>query len=139
MLLEEFLKEKKSFYEMFSLIGETKKEVSGYVAIDSIDKLLSGFILERWKKEFKETIYNYLNVSGFLPLVNYKKTEDIINKENSINIDLFEYENLFVNAQLQIILKHAYQDSLSKINRYLSEHISKLLQVLNNTRTKCEC
>jgi len=136
LILDNILKDNDSFYDLMTLLLEAKKEVCGYIAIDSIDNLFSEFILEKFKKIFKETIYNYLNVSGFLPLVNYKKTEELINRETTINMNLDIFENLFINDQLKIILKHAYQDSLNNINKFLSENINKMLQVLNNAYSK---
>lgn len=138
LVLDNILKDNDSFYDLLTLLLEAKKEVCGYIAIDSIDKLLSEFTLEKFKKIFKETIYNYLNVSGFLPLVNYKKTEELINRETTININLEIFENLFINEQLKIILKHAYQDSLNNIKKLLSENINKLLQILDNAHANSD-
>lgn len=138
LILDNVLKDENSFYDLLTMLIEAKKEVSGYVAVDSLDNLLSLFTLKKFKKEFKETINSYLNVTGFLDFVNQKKLEDIIEKELSVNSNLEIFDSVFINDQLKLILKNAFDDTKNKLNEFLSLNIRKLLEVLNKANTKKE-
>lgn len=138
LILDNVLKDENSFYDLLTTLIEAKKEVSGYVAIDAIDNLLSTFVLKKFKKEFKETIHSYLNITGFLGFINQKKLEDIIEKELSVSSNLEIFDSIFINEQLKLILKNAYDDTKNKLNEFLSLNIRKLLEVLNKANTKKE-
>lgn len=138
LILDNVLKDENSFFDLITMLIESKKEVSGYVAVDGIDNLLSAFVLKKFKKAFKDTIYSYLNVTGFLNFINIKKIEDIIEKELDVNSSLEIFDSIFVNEQLKLILKNAYYDTLNNLNEYLSLNIRKLLCVLNEVHTKKE-
>lgn len=138
LILDNVLKDENSFYDLITMLIESKKEVSGYVAVDGIDNLLSSFVLKKFKKTFKDTINSYLNVTGFLSFINMKKVEDIIEKELDVNSNLEIFDSIFVNDQLKLILKNAYDDTLNNLNEYLSLNIRKLICVLNDAHTKKE-
>ena len=138
LILDNVLKDENSFYDLITMLIESKKEVSGYVGVDGIDNLLSSFVLKKFKKAFKDTIVSYLNVTGFLSFINIKKVEDIIEKELDVNSSLEIFDSLFVNDRLKLILKNAYDDTLNNLNEYLSLNIRKLICVLNDAHTKKE-
>lgn len=138
LILDNVLKDENSFYDLITMLIESKKEVSGYVSVDGIDNLLSAFVLKKFKKAFKDTITSYLNVTGFISFINMKKVEDIIEKELDVNSSLEIFDGVFVNEQLKLILKNAYEDTLNNLNEYLSLNIRKLLCVLNGVHTKKE-
>lgn len=111
---------------------DIKLEIDGEICIDSIDKLLIPYLCKEFKKDFKENLNKYLSISGYLEYINSKRIEEIIDKQNSIYFDNNLFENFILNKKVEEIFKLAHNDSLSYINKLLSNSIETLLTSLNN-------
>lgn len=109
-----------------------KSEIDGEVCIDSLDELLIPFLNKKFKERFKENLYNYLFVSGTLEYINYKKIEELIDKQNSIYFNEYLFESFILNKRIEEIFKLAYEDSLNYVSKLLKQAFETLLLNLNN-------
>lgn len=130
--LNSVLNQDNCFFDLLNLLIKSKKEVNGEIAIDSIDNNLSEYVLNYYKETFKTILHSYLKVTGFKPFINYRKIDEMINKETDISDDLEKYNTMFVNDHTFIILKNAYQDTINLVENFLTKNINKLLLTLNN-------
>ncbi len=136
LLLTNTLKKDNCFYDILSLLIEAKKEINGEIEINDIDILLGQYILDKYKLELNDTLYKYLNVVGFIGVINYKKIRDKIDKIKSINEDFSSFDEFLLNSQLKMIFTNAHKDTINKLTLYISNNINKLFNTLNNSYQK---
>lgn len=109
-----------------------KDEIDGEIAINKIDSLLKPMAITIIKKEFYERLLKYLNVTDFIEYINTKKISDILEKVDSVNIDLDIFESLILNEKVKNIFSTAYQDASEYLISFLEKGLKELLLTLND-------
>lgn len=109
-----------------------KNEIDGEITISKIDYLLIPLLLKRFKDKFKEKLNKYLNFAGYLDYINFKKIEEIIDKEDTINLDLDIFNQYILNKKVKDIFEIAYIDSVKNVEELLTVSFERLLVSLNN-------
>lgn len=109
-----------------------KCEIDGEICIDALDDLAISFLHTKAKNRFKENLYNYLNVSGLLEYINFKKIEELIDKQSSIYFSEYLFESFILNKKTEEIFKLAYQNSIDYIADLLGHAFETLLLNLEN-------
>lgn len=122
-----------SFYDLINLVLNSKNEINEEVLLGGIDTTLNHYVISNFKKIFIDTIIRYLNIGGYDNLINIKKVEERILKEKTIDIQLYNYKDIFENELLYRIFTLSYNDSLSLIKNMLSTNIRALLKTLNES------
>ena len=84
------------------------------------------------KKEFYERLLKYLNVTDFIEYINTKKISDILEKVDSVNIDLDIFDSLILNEKVKNIFSTAYQDASEYLISFLEKGLKELLLTLND-------
>lgn len=120
------------FYDAINMIINSSTEVKGEICIPSLDKVVVKNVKNRYQKIFIKLLNMSLSNMGFDYLVNNKKVEDKISKEDKLNIDYNAYQDVFNNSVLMMILKNANKAAKDFIRGYYRENIEKMLLVLNN-------
>lgn len=116
---------------ILKLAFDAKSEVDGEITISRIDYLLVPYLIKRFKQIFIEKLNSYYNIFGYKNYINMKKIEDILEKENTIDINLDNYRQYIINEQTVNIFKQAKEDSLSFLNTELHSLFNELLTNLN--------
>ena len=109
-----------------------KDEIDGEIAINKIDSLLKPMAITIIKKEFYERLLKYLKVTDFIEYINTKKISDILEKVDSVNIDLDIFESLILNEKVKNIFSTAYQDASEYLISFLEKGLKELLLNLND-------
>lgn len=110
-----------------------KCEIDGEVCIDALDYLLIPYLNKMFKERFKDNLYNYLDIAGILEYINFKKLEELIDKQNSIYFNEYLFESFTLNKRIDEIFKLAYENSMSYIRELIGQALKTLLLNLNNT------
>ena len=83
-------------------IQANQNDQHGGQAIPALDYYLAPGVLKTFKKQFKQTIYDFLDLDGFLPVVNVDRIIREIDKLESIEVNVEEF---FKTNQKQSQLK----------------------------------
>jgi len=122
-------------YDVDILINDivnAEREVYGEIGLNNFDDLIEPFILRRFKKSFVQNLYKYLKLLGFLELINFKKLEEQISLEKTVAINIENYQQILVNAQLKNVFETAKTDAWDYINKVCDNVILKILLSLEN-------
>lgn len=121
-------------HDLLILCLDAKKEIQGEIALDDFNIALNNYIQEKYKKILKETIYNYLNLLGILEYINYKKIEDIIDKQTTIYISKDIFTNIYLNDKTLDAINDAIKHSQNKLLEVFNKEIKDFLITLNNNK-----
>lgn len=110
-----------------------KCEIDGEICIDALDDLTISFLNKKFKERFKENLYNYLIVAGTLEYINFKKIEELVDKQNSIYFNEYLFESFILNKKQEEVFKLAYETSMTYISNLLKNTFEILLLRLNST------
>src|SRR5574344_810822 len=69
-------------------IQANQNEQHGGQSIPAFDYYMAPGVLKTFRKQFKQTLFDYLELEGFTEFINSKKVIDIIDKLNSIVFDI---------------------------------------------------
>lgn len=127
---------KNYFYNLTNMLITLENEIKGNVGIIDFDIILNKYILLEYKNIYKKTLYKYLNIMGFLPLINMKKIEDIIDKQENIDFKIEIFSEILLNDQITNIFKTVTNDSISDITYLLNNNIKYFLLELNKSNNK---
>ena len=89
-------------------------------------------LISRFKSELKNAIEAYLNIEGFCEYVDVSKIEELIDKENTLNINIGVFDSILLNKRVKELIVLAYNASYKKTIEWLSAGIKQLLLHLNN-------
>lgn len=118
--------------QLISTAIQSKFEVDGEIAIDSLDHLLIPIFVARFKKILKDKLSKYLEVSGYLDYINFKKIEELIDKENKVNFDIDIFSQFILNERVKDLFELAYNDSMESNMKKMSKNFKTLLTRLND-------
>lgn len=122
---------KKNICDVNTMIFKLRDEIHGEINIPAIDYLFESTFINNYKNYLKEYIYNYLNVIGFLEYINTKKINELIEKENTININTNIYNQFIYNKTVTNIFKQSKEDALKAAKKAFKKEIQTLLKNLD--------
>ena len=109
--------------EMISNLINVQKDVNDEISIDNIDNILENMLITEYKKAFKLNLKKMFKLLGFLEFINFKKIQEIIDKEKDINFNIEKYAAFTFNDTIKNIFLKSYnyskEDTLKLINKYL--------------------
>ena len=124
------------FIDVINMIVNCSKEVKGEISLPAFDKTLMDNVKNKYQKTFYKMLNKYLGNMGFSYLVNNKRIEEKIQKEDSLNINYNNYKDIFNNQMLNLILNYAHKDTKEYVKEYFEFNIKKLITILNNNDFK---
>ena len=96
-------------------IQSNQNDQHGGQSIPAFDYFMAPGVLKTFKKQFKQMLYDYLELDGFLGLVKFDNIVKQIDKLTSIEFDISEFSDYYANSDiLERIFKLAYDKALSK-------------------------
>lgn len=119
------------FYDAIDMIINAGREIKGEIGIPSLDKSLIRNVKNKYQDTFIKLLNKYLNNMGFNYLVGNKKIEDKILREDSFDIEYSDYQEVFNNDMLFMILNNARCDAREYVYDYYKYNISKMFMILN--------
>ena len=118
-----------SDYDIDVLINNiinVEREVCGEIVVNNFDEVIEGYLLEKYKQKLIYHLNKYLELSGFLALINFKKVVDQIKSEKSIQISNQDYNQYFPNEQLRHIFIYALKDAEEYIEALCKRTVDKV-------------
>ncbi len=118
-------------------IQSNQNDQHGGQSIPAFDYYMAPGVLLTFKKQFKQDIYDLLDFSEFLNFVNMDKVASVIDKLDSIEVDLSIFD-CFEKDTLQIkrIFEKAYESALAKTDRKTYQAMEALVHNLNTMHSR---
>lgn len=118
--------------DLIQMAINAKSEIDGEITLSKFDYILVPELISRFKSELKNAIEAYLNIEGFCEYVDVSKIEELIDKENTLNINIDVFDSILLNKRVKELIVLAYNTSYKKTIEWLSAGIKQLLLHLNN-------
>ena len=118
--------------DLIQMAINAKSEIDGEITLSKFDYILVPELISRFKGELKNAIEAYLNIEGFCEYVDVSKIEELIDKENTLNINIGVFDSILLNKRVKELIVLAYNTSYKKTIEWLSAGIKQLLLHLNN-------
>ena len=118
-------------------IQANQNEQHGGQSIPAFDYYMAPGVLKTFKKEFKQAIYNYLEFEGFKELINFNKVTDIIDKLDTIEIDLALFDEFTSKStRLKEIFEGAYENAMKRTDRATYQAMEAFIHNLNTMHSR---
>lgn len=118
--------------DLIQMAINAKSEIDGEITLSKFDYILVPELISKFKSELKNAIEAYLNIEGFCEYVDVSKIEELIDKENTLNINIGVFDSILLNKRVKELIVLAYNTSYKKTIEWLSAGIKQLLLHLNN-------
>lgn len=118
--------------DLIQMAINAKSEIDGEITLSKFDYILVPELISKFKGELKNAIEAYLNIEGFCEYVDVSKIEELIDKENTLNINIDVFDSILLNKRVKELIVLAYNTSYKKTIEWLSAGIKQLLLHLNN-------
>ena len=118
-------------------IQANQNEQHGGQSIPAFDYYMAPGVLKTFKKEFKQELNNLLDFEGFLNLVNFNKVIEIIDKLESIEVNLNDFNEFTDKSdRLKEIFSSAYQNAMKKTDRSTYQAMEAFIHNLNTMHSR---
>lgn len=109
----------------------------GGQAIPALDYYLAPGVLKTFKKQFKQTIYDFLDLDGFLPVINMDRIIREIDKLESINVNIEDFSDYQRGSdRIKEIFTKSYEKALQKTDRATQQAMEAFIHNLNTMHSR---
>ena len=118
-------------------VQSNQNDQHGGQSIPAFDYYMAPGVLKTFKKHFKQQIYDLLDYEDLLSFVNMDRIAKDIDKLNSIEVDLSEFENYYKDSEsLKKGFTKAYEKALAKTNRTTFQAMEAFVHNLNTMHSR---
>ncbi len=119
------------------VIQANQNDQHGGQAIPALDYYLAPGVLKTFKKQLKQTVYDFLDLEGFLEHINVDRIIREIDKQESIDFDiktLTDYEK--GSHRVKEILEKSYEKAMQKTDRATQQAMEAFIHNLNTMHSR---
>lgn len=118
-------------------IQSNQNDQHGGQSIPAFDYYMAPGVLNTFKKQFKQQVYDVLDFQDMLPFVNMDKVEREVDKLNSIEFDITLFESVYKDSELmKRNFEKAYDKALQKTNRETYQAMEAFIHNLNTMHSR---
>ena len=117
-------------------IQSNQNEQHGGQSIPLFDYYLAPGVLKTFRKELKQELSELLEFEGFKELIKFDKVLEIIDKVESIELDLSIFDDFTKNDRLKELFKTAYDNALKKTDRQTFQAMEAFIHNLNTMHSR---
>ncbi len=114
-----------------NFLTKARQEISDEINLPSIDYLFEIYFLKTFKRYYQEYLNDYLKIFGLINYLDINKINETIEKEN-IFLNKSIFKQYIYSKQVQRLFEEAYNKSLFKTKKNVSNKIKNLLKALNH-------
>lgn len=129
------LKLKNRYIELDNMLTDlinAQKDINGEIGINNVDNILENMLMNEYKKLFKLNIKKILKLFGFYEFINFKKIQELIDKEKDINFDVEKFDAFNFNDMIKNIFTKAYNYTKEDILKLCNKYILRIFNTLDN-------
>ena len=118
-------------------VQANQNDQHGGQSIPAFDFYMAPGVLKTFKRQFKQQIYDLLDYMGLTSFVNMDKVVAVIDKLNSIEVDITIFKNFYKDSDsiLKIFTK-SYDKALEKTNRITYQAMEAFVHNLNTMHSR---
>ncbi len=118
-------------------IQANQNDQHGGQSVPAFDYYMAPGVLKTFKRQFKQAIYDSLDLEGFLPFVNMDRIAKEIDKLESIEFDhqIF-YPFAKGSTEIEKIIEMGYDKALQKTNRATQQAMEAFIHNLNTMHSR---
>lgn len=118
-------------------IQSNQNDQHGGQSIPAFDFYMAPGVLKTFKKQFKQEIYDLLDFSDLLSFVNMDRVAKEVDKLNSIDVDINDFENFYKESTtVKRIFEKSYEKALQKTNRTTYQAMEAFVHNLNTMHSR---
>ena len=119
------------------VIQANQNDQHGGQSIPALDYYLAPGVLKTFKKQFKQTIYDFLDLDGFIGVINIDRIIREIDKTESIDINLEELSDYQKGSKrVKEIFELAKEKALQKTDRATQQAMEAFVHNLNTMHSR---
>ncbi len=119
------------------VIQANQNDQHGGQAIPALDYYLAPGVLKTFKKQFKQTIYDFLDLEGFIPGINIDRIIREIDKQESIEFDVKEFSDYERgSSRVHEIFEKSYERAMQKTDRATGQAMEAFIHNLNTMHSR---
>lgn len=119
------------------VIQANQNDQHGGQSIPALDYYLAPGVLKTFKKQFKQTIYDFLDLEGFIGVINIDRIIREIDKVESIDVNLEEFSDYQKGSnRVKEIFKLASEKALQKTDRATQQAMEAFVHNLNTMHSR---
>ena len=119
------------------VIQANQNDQHGGQSIPALDYYMAPGVLKTFKKQFKQTIYDFLDLEGFIGVINIDRIIREIDKIESIDVNLEEFSDYQKGSnRVKEIFKLASEKALQKTDRATQQAMEAFVHNLNTMHSR---
>ena len=119
------------------VVQANQNDQHGGQSIPALDYYLAPGVLKTFKKQFKQTIYDFLDLDGFIGVINIDRIIREIDKVDSIDVNLEEFSDYQKSSdRVKEIFKLASEKALQKTDRATQQAMEAFVHNLNTMHSR---
>ena len=118
-------------------IQSNQNDQHGGQSIPAFDYYMAPGVLKTFKKQFKQQIFDLLDYSDLTSFINMDKVSNVIDKLNSIELDIEIFEGFYKDSEtVYRLFKKSYESALEKTNRITYQAMEAFVHNLNTMHSR---
>lgn len=118
-------------------IQSNQNDQHGGQSIPAFDYYLAPGVVKTFRKQFKQGLYDFLEITGFLSFVDFDAIAKEISKLESIEIDLSIFDKYAKEeSQVKRLFEKAYEKAVTKTDRATYQAMEAFIHNLNTMHSR---
>ena len=118
-------------------IQSNQNDQHGGQSIPAFDYFLAPGVLKTFRKQFKQTLYDYFDLMGFVNLIKWDHIVKDIDKLKSIEFDISDFEEYYKDSsEVERIFRVSYDKAMAKTNRMTYQAMEAFIHNLNTMHSR---
>ena len=119
------------------VIQANQNDQHGGQAIPALDYYLAPGVLKTFKKQFKQTLYDFFDLEGFLPVINFDRIVREIDKLDSMDLSVCDFTDYQKGSErIKEVFTKAYEKAVQKTDRATQQAMESFIHNLNTMHSR---
>ena len=119
------------------VVQANQNDQHGGQAIPALDYYLAPGVLKTFKKQFKQTLYDFFDLEGFLPVINIDRIIREVDKQESMELNVEEFTDYQKGSdRIKEIFTKGYEKAIQKTDRATQQTMEAFIHNLNTMHSR---
>ena len=118
-------------------IQSNQNDQHGGQSLPAFDYFMAPGVVKTFKKQFKQLLYDFLDLTGFIGFINFESLKKEIDKLKSIDIDLEQFEKYYKDSEeVKKIFERSIKKAHEKTDRITYQAMEAFIHNLNTMHSR---